>query len=547
MHYCIKLGGIQGEGVDTAGELLSSYLHSRGFHVYAYRNFTSRIKGGYSSHEIAFGTEIVRAKQVRVDLLIALDTESLQRDLPLLAVDGLAIADSETVAEFQPGVIAFPIVKEAKGGPGPLFKWSVALGVMGALMGVALEEWRPIVAVAFARKGATSIADNMRALTLGYGLGAAAVPVSTVRWSIKGTGYAQENSRLIQGSEAIVESALASGCNFVSGYPISPASEVFSLLAREFTPGGTRKAIQTEDEISAVFMAIGASYAGAVPLVATSGPGFSLMVEGIGLAAMTRTPLVVVNAQRTGPSTGMPTKHEQSDLALALAGGHGDVKPLVMAPSCVEDIFTDLPRAFLLAETYRAPVIFLTDFALMSARTDVKAPRVPAIDLTSVRKRPVPGTVDRMYHTTGNQQGANGLPTDMPAVRKAQMMARMKELSQVPPGDNFTFVPGGNDILVVCIGSTRGAVQSAWPEIQAAASALFLRVLSPLPAEDLTGILDSFGRVLVLDCNASGQLHALLKAHYSPQHKFASALRFDGEPFMGDDVVRAVKEALNDV
>lgn len=548
MHYCIKLSGIQGEGVDTVGELLSEYLHNKGFHVYAYRNFTSRIRGGYSSHEIAFGPESVRAKQARVDLLIALDSEALQRDLPLLADGGRVIADTDAVKTENRDIMAFPIVSKAKEGPGALFKWTIALGVLGAVLGVAQEDWRMVIASAFERKGRKVVDTNLEALALGYELARNGDVESARTGLITESGATPRgNSRLSQGSEAIVESALAAGCNFISGYPISPASEVFSLLAREFAPDGPRRAVQTEDEISAVFMAIGASYAGAVPLVATSGPGFSLMVEGIGLAAMTKTPLVIINAQRTGPSTGMPTKHEQSDLALALAGGHGDVKPLVMAPSCIEDIYTDLPRAFALAEGYRAPVIFLTDFALMSARTDTQVSSTPVLDVKERRTRVVPGTPDRMSHSTGNQQGVNGLPTDMPEPRKSRMTERMKELSRVPQGDNFTYVEGGKEVLIIGIGSTRGAVSAAWQEIGGKASALFLRMLSPLPMDELAGIMASFARILVLDCNASAQLLFLLKAHFPQHEKFASCLRFDGEPFIGDDVVRAVKEAIGDV
>jgi 2-oxoglutarate ferredoxin oxidoreductase subunit alpha len=547
MHYCIKLGGIQGEGVDTVGELLSAYLHARGFHVYAYRNFTSRIRGGYSSHEIAFGKEPVRSKQANVDLLIALDGEALRRDRGLVSEKGLIITDESATEESQPRLLSFPIASKAKTGPGNVYKWTMALGVMGALLNIPEKEWHSVIAAAFERKGQAVIDTNLAALSLGYGLAGSSPQVSSPVPDLDGSQVREhQGSRLIQGSEAIVESALMAGCDFTAGYPISPASEVFSLLAREFKPDGPRRAVQTEDEISAVFMAVGASYAGATPLVATSGPGLSLMTEGIGLAAMTRTPLVVIDAQRTGPSTGMPTKHEQSDLALALAGGHGDAKPLVMAPSCVEDIFTDLPRAFLLAEQYRSPVLFLTDFALMSARTDIDALHFSGSDLAAARsKRILPGVPDQMFHSTGNQQGADGLPTDMPGPRKAYMTERMKTLSKVPEGDNFSYTKAGHNLLIVALGSTRGAVEAAWPEIRHEASALYLRLLSPLPVEELESIFASHKRILVLDCNASGQLLSHLKANFSPHDKFCSALRFDGEPFMGEDIIRAVKEAMD--
>ena len=179
---------------------------------------------------------------------------------------------------------------------------------------------------------------------------------------------------------------------FRSGYPISPASEVFEYLAREFKDElGT--AIQTEDEISALGMAIGASYAGATSMVTTSGPGFSLMVEGIGLAFMSQVPVVLVNVQRSGPSTGMPSKHEQSDIELSLAGSHGDVSPLVFAPSSLEEIYHDLPKAFMMAEKHRTPVIFLTDFAMMISRATIEDVDIPPVPLQELKvQRALPGS-----------------------------------------------------------------------------------------------------------------------------------------------------------
>lgn len=550
MYYCVKLGGVQGEGVDTVGELLANYLHERGFSVYGYRNFTSRIKGGYSSHEVSFSRGRIRAKKQSIDLLVSLDTEAYERDFPFLDERGVAIVEEETAAPANDRLLAIPIRRTAKEGPGDLFKWTVALGAIGSLLDIPAPDWHPILRKAFERKGEIVVEKNFAALELGYDLIEGDPPQKNtfprVFSFLQPTTHGK--SRLLQGSEAIVESALATGCDFAAGYPISPASEVFSLLAREFTPDDRRKAVQTEDEISAVIMAIGASYAGAMPLVATSGPGLSLMIEGIGLASMTRTPLVVIDAQRAGPSTGMPTKQEQSDIALALAGGHGDVKPLVLAPSSIEDIYTDIPRAYYLAELYKSPVIVLTDFALMSARTDVFNSVPLKVDMDSVRgKRSIPGTADKMFHSTGNQQGANSLPTDLPEVRTEYMKRRVETLSQETGAGSFTLLESGKNTLLVAIGSTRGAIEAALPEIENHVSALFLRVLSPLPMSELTRIFDEFKRIIVFDGNATGQLLAHLKANYPSHDRFVSAKRFDGEPFTREDVLAAVKEVSGDV
>ena len=547
MYYSVKFSGTQGEGVDTIGEIFSTFLHNRGHYLYSYRNFSSRIKGGYSSHEVSFAARPVRVKKENNDILVALSSEAYERDIDHLSPEGLAIVDSEVDTQGDSRVISLPLAATAKEGPGDIYKWTVALGALSAMAGVEPAHMEAVLQEVFARKGQKVIENNIKALSKGFDLakGKASNPLLINLAPLPG----EDERVLVQGSEAVAQAALMAGCDFISGYPISPASEVFSHLAREFTPEDRRTALQTEDEISALTMAIGASYAGATAMVSTSGPGLSLMIEGIGLASMTRTPLVIVNAQRSGPSTGMPTKHEQSDLDLALAGSHGDVLPLVLCPSSVEEIYTDLPRAFFLAEKYRSPVIFLTDFALMSARTSINPPSAAALDIDSLKsERAVPGTEGKMFHVTGNQAAPNGLPTDRPHHREKEMAKRVELLTREIEDDAYTEIKGGDKLLLIGIGSTRGAIVSAMEsELKEVASAVFPRVLAPFPNKSLSPILERFDKIIIFDANASGQLLRRFRTNSDLHQRFISARKFTGEPFNRGDILEKAREVLSNV
>ncbi|MBT9153937.1 MAG: 2-oxoglutarate oxidoreductase subunit KorA [Firmicutes bacterium] len=537
MHYCIKLSGTQGDGVDTVGEILALALHAAGYWVYAYRNFSSRIRGGYSSHEIVIADSPVRAKKQHPDVLVCIGEDGWSRDAQTVSDSSLVLADTSLHLAASAQCFSLPFTDTARAASQVQHKWIVALGAVGALLGLAESELEVPVAAALAHKGEGIIAGNLRALKAGYVL----APHLVLPLPPPSQGTRLEARRLVSGVQAVAEAALACGCDFTAGYPISPATGVFEHLARHLPVG---RAVQTEDEIAAVDMAIGASYAGATALVATSGPGLSLMIEGIGLAFATKTPLVIVNGQRSGPSTGMPTKHEQSDLALALAGGHGDVSAPVFCPSSVEEIYTDLPAAFHAAELYRTPVIFLTDLGLMLARASMHPVTIDATPIRNAKEgRVIPGISGKMFHVSGNQMGATGLPTEMPAQRQAQFSARLKMIpSELPSG--LTYIEGGEELLVIAIGSTRGAVEAAVANFPGRVSAVFPRVLKPFPTKALAALLTRHKKYLILDANATGQLLQIFRSHFACHERFVSRFRYDGEPFMPAEVAKYIAEVL---
>ena len=543
MHYSVKFSGTQGEGVDTAGELMAAALHGQGYWTYGYRNFSSRIKGGYASFEVAFGIKPLRVKKEKQDVYVFIGPDGWETDARDIQPGVMALADSSLKTTGVEGVLALPFLQTASSGPGAIFKWVVALGALGAYLGLPQEAFNEPLALIFGRKGTELIAKNRAALDAGYKM--APAPEQRGRFLLLQKSQQKEPSPLLltRGSEVVAQAALAVGCNFISGYPISPASDVFSYLARSFT-SGPGVAIQTEDEISAIDMAIGASYAGATAMVATSGPGLSLMIEGIGLSSATEVPLLVVNAQRVGPSTGMPTKHEQSDINLSLVGGHGDVLPMVFCPSSLEEIGIDLPRAFYCAEKYRRPVIFLTDAAMMTARASVGELCYPHYDLAEMKEtRAIPGAAGRMHHRSGNQLGARGLPTEVAAARREAFSERLKMWPEEME-DSFTMLSSGQEMLIVAIGSSRGAVEVAMEELEGRVSAIFPRVLAPLPAKALAQHFAQYEKILVLDGNAQGQLLNLFKSHFACHDRLLSQKRYDGEPFTPSEIIAYVKEVL---
>ena len=523
---------------------MTAVLHAAGHWVYGYRNFSSRIKGGYASVEIAFGETPLRVKRESQDVLVFLGTDGWERDAREVHAGVLALADNQLTTPTTDGIAFFPFVQAAMEGPGRIHQWVVALGTLGACLGIAQAAFTAPLSAAFARKGEAVLAKNLSALAIGYKLAAGREELAcSIRAVLSRTLKTRAAVKLVRGSDAVAEAALAAGCNFIASYPISPASEVFSHLVRTFQTG-RGVAIQSEDEISAIDMAIGASYAGATAMVATSGPGLSLMVEGIGLASATEVPLVVVNAQRVGPSTGMPTKHEQSDLNLSLAGGHGDVLPLVFSPSSLEEIYLDLPHAFYCAEKYRRPVIFLTDSALMTARASVGEVTCPQYAMAAIKEtRAIPGTAGRLHHRSGNQLGTRGLPTEVAATRREVFDQRLKMWPE-ELDDSFTLLSSGQEMLLVAIGSSRGAVEVALVELEGRVSAIFPRVLLPLPAKALAQHLQQYEKILVLDGNAQGQLLNLFKAHFPCHDRLLSLKKYDGEPFTPSEIIACVKEVL---
>jgi len=385
---------------------------------------------------------------------------------------------------------------------------------------------------------------------------------------------------VLNGNQAVVAGALAAQCRFFAGYPITPASDIMEGLAKELPRvGGTF--LQAEDEMAALAAVLGASYGGKRAMTATSGPGFSLMTELIGLSSMAELPAVIVDAQRAGPSTGMPTKMEQSDLSFALHAGHGDAPRMIVAPASVADCYDLIILAFKMAERYQMPVLFLTDQSLTARVESVDAHVFQPVEVegrlthtpqngngssdnekvlvgagaqnysryaytaSGISPTSTPGADAIPYIATGLEHDEQGHPDYEPEDHIAMMEKRFRKLDtaaeELPTPERY----GDEEATIGIIGwgSTEGAIQEAIDRARAKGykvASLHPKILSPLPDRTIRDFIHSVQKVIVPECNYSGQLANLLGAKYGLQAIRVN--KFGGIPFTAGEILRAIEE-----
>lgn len=571
-----KVGGQQGEGIESTGEIFSVALNRQGYYLYGYRHFSSRIKGGHTNNKIRVSTTPVGAVADDLDVLVAFDQETIDVNYHELHEKGAIIAD----AKFNPVApddckaklysVAFTDIASELGTS--LMKNMVAVGASCAVLNLNTQIFLNVVDEIFGRKGEQIVAKNMEAIQKGYDvmreqLGDAA--------SVMKLDEADGKQRLFMiGNDAIALGALAGGARFMAAYPITPASEIMEYLIKKLPKvGGT--VIQTEDEIAACTMAIGSNYGGVRALTASAGPGLSLMMESIGLSGITETPLVIVDTQRGGPSTGLPTKQEQSDMMAMIYGTHGEIPKIVMAPSTVEEAFYDASEAFNLAEEFQCPVIFLSDLQLSLGKQTVEPLSLQKIEIRrgklvqeelpeledkayfkryevtedGISPRVLPGTKNGIFHVTGVEHDETGKPSETASNRQKQMDKRMKKLAQLKfKTPIFKDAPHEEaDLLVVGINSTRGVIEEAKGRLEAdgvKVNHAHIRLLHPFPADEVFDLVKGAKKVAVIENNATGQLANIIKMNVGGAEKIKNILKYDGNPFLPHEIYDACKELL---
>lgn len=573
-----KVGGQQGEGIESTGEIFSVALNKLGYHLYGYRHFSSRIKGGHTNNKIRVSTTPTNAVSDDLDVLVAFDQETIDLNVHELSEKGIVIADSKFDPKLPDGIsgklYSIPFTKIADELGSSLMKNMVAVGASCAALSLKLTAFEKVVEDIFERKGEKIIDMNTKALTKG------------VEYFTELAGGQVEHLRLAEGdnirrmymigNDAIALGALTAGCRFMAAYPITPSSEIMEYLIKKLPEfGGT--VIQTEDEISAITMAIGANYAGVRTFTASAGPGLSLMTEGIGLAGMTETPVVIVDTQRGGPSTGLPTKQEQSDMNALIYGTYGEIPKIVLAPDTCENAFFDTIEAFNLAEEYQCPVIIASDLALSLGKQTV-APldynkieirrgklqtEVPenddelfkrfAVTEDGISPRVLPGTKNGLVHATGVEHGENGRPSEDAGNRKIQMDKRLKKLN------NFKYYKplcvnadySDPEILIIGVGSTGGPIVEAQDRLIKQGhkvNHVQVRILLPFPTEDLKPYVDAADQVIVVENNATGQLLDLVKLYTGKYDKNIHSLtKYDGNPFLPYEIEERVYQQMKEL
>ncbi|PIC80778.1 2-oxoglutarate ferredoxin oxidoreductase subunit alpha [Sporosarcina sp. P18a] len=577
-----KVGGQQGEGIESTGEIFSKTLNRLGFYLYGYRHFSSRIKGGHTNNKIRVSTEKVQAVADNLDILLAFDQETIDLNYHELHEKGVIIADTkfkpvkpeDSKAELYP----VPFTDIASDLGTSLMKNMVAIGATCAVMNLEVEDFSVVIEEIFNRKGGDMVQKNMEAIQEGYiymqnSLGEKA----SILFLAKAEGT--HKRMFMIGNDAIGLGALTAGVRFMPAYPITPASDIMEYLIKKLPRvGGT--VIQTEDEIAAVTMAIGSNYAGARSFTASSGPGLSLMMEAIGLSGMTETPLVVVDTQRGGPSTGLPTKQEQSDLMAMIYGNHGEIPKVVIAPSTAEEAFYDTIEAFNIADEYQCPVILLSDLQLSLAKQTVepfdfdkvhiRRGKLITIDIEQteekdyfkryevtedgVSARVIPGVKGGIHHVTGVEHDETGRPNETASNRKQQMDKRMRKLSDLTerfPNPITVNVPTTEtDLLLIGFNATRGAIEEAVHRLREEGlnvNHLQIRLIHPFPTAAIKPYIDGADHVLVVESNATGQLANIIKMNVGHVDKIKSMLKYDGDPFQPHHIYDASKELLEHV
>src|SRR6266516_3520825 len=397
----IRIGGESGEGTISGGDILALAAALWRYHVYTFRTFPAEILGGPCMFQVRIGDMPIKSMGDAADVLVCLNKEAYDRNLVDLRHGGVLVYDP---ADFTPEAgdfIAYAVpFNEIARKELQLFqtKNMVMLGAVATLFGLPLDAIAQVVESRLAKSRKSNpilMEKNILALNIAQKY----VTEKLTKRDPYQLGKVEKANRLVlNGNQAAVAGALAAQCRYFAGYPITPASDIMEALAKELPQvGGTF--LQAEDEIAALAAVLGASYGGARAMTATSGPGFSLMTELIGLSSMAELPAVIIDAQRAGPSTGMPTKMEQSDLSFALNAGHGDTPRMIIAPANVADCYSLIITAFNMAERYQMPVLFLTDQSLTA--------RVGSVDTSVFRPAKLQGRVEHDNHDN-NGASENG-------------------------------------------------------------------------------------------------------------------------------------------
>lgn len=528
------------------------------------RSAGPQIRGGESAAMVRFSADPVECMGDCYDLLVALDWLNIERfadEIPL-SEKSLIICDpaaGEVPVQLRSNraeIREVPFKVFASGLPEGRINM-VALGAMAMVCGLPLEAMEASVSGVLQSKGEQVVESALRAMSLGYNHDRHPVnpPLPQVEkrsvWSITG-------------NQACGVGALRGGVKFVAAYPITPASEMLEWLAPRLEKlGGSL--LQAEDELASINMIIGASFGGVPSLTATSGPGLSLMVEGLGLALVSETPVTVVNVMRGGPSTGIPTKSEQADLDIALYGLHGDAPHLVFAPLSIRDCVFTTQWAVQLAEHLQTVSLVLSDQSLGQSQAIIEAPAANDIPwkraietepdaafmryrITADKISPVtlPGTPGGMYTADGLEHNERGTPSSMASDHREQLNKRLLKLERFDYGDDWAEIEGDGDDCIITWGSTAGVVKEVARLLRQQGRAIrtiSLRLLAPLQRQKLGQLIEGAERVLVVEQNHAGQLFRYLHAQAVLPEQAESLAQPGPLPLRPGRIIRALADS----
>ena len=571
------IGGEAGDGIDSTGKIFAQALSRAGRHVYTSKDFASRIRGGYTAYKVRTSVDRVESVVDRLDVLIALTERTIHENMDELHDGSVIIYDGERtsmqdveIPENMTG-LDVPLKRLAEEAGGAIMRNVVALGAACEVVKFPIEHLDSSLSKRFGDKGTAIVENNQQAARLGQDYTAENYD-HTYGYDIETT---DEDYVLLNGDEAIGMGAIAAGCRFYSGYPITPATDVMEYLTGRIDEYGG-KVVQAEDELAAINLALGAARAGARAMTATSGPGIDLMTETFGLVATTETPLVVCDVMRAGPSTGMPTKQEQGDLNMLLYGGHGEIDRLIVAPTTVSECFWKTVEAFNLAERYQIPVFLVADLSLavteqtyapdtfdmdeveidrgklvddgeMDPWVDEQErfqPHFPTAD--GVSPRTLPGTDGGAHMTTGLEHDSLGRRTEDTEVRVEQVDKRQRKVDTAKTEEDWASREFGDpdaETLVLSWGSNEGAIREAIELLaEEGIDVRFLSVPYLFPRPELSDPVETAETTIVVECNARGQFADLLEQDVFERVERIN--KYNGVRFKADELVADITDLV---
>ena len=568
----VKISGTSGQGIISAGDILSYATARKGYYVTTYRAFPSEIRGdGKCYYTLRISEHQALTATGDADILVCLDETTIYEGLKELKTNGILIYDSDYVdklKESRDDIIIYPAPLKKLGGERG--RNMSALGiVVEILKNLHLEEQiLSDIELRYKAKSKEVIDANKDALN--FGIKYAKEEVNRIdsydKVKIESTG----SKLIMSGNEAIGLGALAAGCRFFSGYPITPATEIMEWMAKEL-PKFDGKMIQCEDEIAAINYALGASFGGVKSMTATSGPGFSLMQEAIGLASMAELPVVIADVQRCGPSTGAPTKTEQSDLFAAIYGTHGDCPKIVLAPMNVADCFYQTVNAFNFAEQYQMPVIILSDASLGPKRECVYLIDFDNLKIVNRQKpelnegdtynryentktgiSPITSVGDKYgeHVITGLEHTESNAPTPAAEIHKTMTEKRFRKLETATTQFSKAKTYGSEDasIGIISWGSTSGPVFEAIDRAEEKGikvQALYPRTLYPFPTEWIKNFIKNKDIVIVIEANYNAQFKSTIVercTHINRGAEVLEFLKYDGTPFNSEEILEEIEK-----
>jgi len=565
--FSIKIGGQAGQGIKAAGLMFGKVATRSGFHIYAYTEYPSLIRGGHNVTQVCIAKEMVTTPIGKTDFLVALDQKTIDLHNDELKPGGGILFDVDKkydLSKIEKGIMLYPVplakfAKEAGGAE--LLSNTAALGALLALFGGNLQILKDLLEESFGKKNPQIVISNHQAVESAYDFAKEQYKdnISSQLSPIK----AEELDMIVSGNDAVALGAIAAGLQFVSIYPMSPTSNMIHVFAAfQGKYGFIYK--QPEDEIAAVNMAIGAAYAGARAMTATSGGGFCLMTEAYGLAGMAEVPVVIVDGMRGGPATGLPTWTEQGDLRFALHAHQGDFPRIVLAAGDCEEAFRLTMQAFNLADKYQTPVMLLMDkniceneqsvpfFDIAKFRIDrgkFSAEKIEgyeryALSADGISLRTIPGS-GNFFEANSYTHSTVGFDSEESSDTIEQMDKRMQKLKTCEQEDMVSpilFGPENADVTIVSWGSNKGSIIHAlkhYPNV----NYLHITWMNPFPKEAVKKVLKKAKHILNIECNYTAQLGGLIKEKTGIE-SHDNLLKYDGRPIYPEEIAQKLDTIL---